>query len=534
LQKFSRIQEILDEAIKDMLNCLKTYKSQEYIVKDGQIGYKYQDDIDFDTTYGYNTMFAYFHENKNNKISDFALNKNLGIWIRLGSFSYAEIPLQNFNSIIGVTGTLAELVDEKAKKYESILTQKQNSIINDVYHIKNTTYMPSVYGRNNLKFEKTEDVLVEKEENHFKIICQEIKKKIRKEVAIFVVFETIQELNHFYGSNEFTEFKAQAKYVTEEANSSERKANISHATQASHITLFTRVFGRGTDFIVHDEKVTDNGGVHVIQTFLSDEYSEEVQIKGRTARQGNPGTYQLIISSKQLEKYPSASEGIQNEPLSNRYRFLDKIRREFYENQYSENIKQVDSINESHTKSIQFKNDLIQQNPDWNKIKSFLLCENKAAYGSQTLKTLILLDATGSMDNLLEKAKSTLVTMLKRINNVLDENNIKDKTFQIKIAAYRNYNSPEDKILQQSTWESKAHNLIKFLKSIHHRRRLMEMKLLRSLCLKLIEKKDFLKSSLLEMLLQILLMKFKLKEINKGLFGKILYYTKNLLITEQK
>ena len=76
-----------------------------------------------------------------------------------------------------------------------------------------------------MTFDKSEDFLVEKEENYIKIICQEITKKLRRLVAVFVVFETIQELNHFYDSIEFSEFKAQAQFLTEEANSSERKAS---------------------------------------------------------------------------------------------------------------------------------------------------------------------------------------------------------------------------------------------------------------------------------------------------------------------
>ena len=49
----------------------------------------------------------------------------------------------------------------------------------------------------------------------------------------------------------------------------------------------TDSFGRGTDFIVLNKDINQRGGVHVIQTFLSLDESEEVQIKGRTARQNN-------------------------------------------------------------------------------------------------------------------------------------------------------------------------------------------------------------------------------------------------------
>jgi len=57
----------------------------------------------------------------------------------------------------------------------------------------------------------------------------------------------------------------------------------------------TGAFGRGTDFKIYDEKIIKEGGLHVIQTYLSLDESEEEQIKGRTARQYNPGSYDCII-----------------------------------------------------------------------------------------------------------------------------------------------------------------------------------------------------------------------------------------------
>ena len=69
------------------------------------------------------------------------------------------------------------------------------------------------------------------------------------------------------------------------------------STQANKITLMTKSFGRGTDFQVYDPNVNDNGGVHIIQTFLSLEYSEEIQIMGRTNRQNSNGSYEAIFKS---------------------------------------------------------------------------------------------------------------------------------------------------------------------------------------------------------------------------------------------
>ena len=56
----------------------------------------------------------------------------------------------------------------------------------------------------------------------------------------------------------------------------------------------TSSFGRGTDFSSLNEG-DDYEGMHVIQAFLSVDHSEEVQIQGRTARQGAKGSYKLMI-----------------------------------------------------------------------------------------------------------------------------------------------------------------------------------------------------------------------------------------------
>ena len=43
------------------------------------------------------------------------------------------------------------------------------------------------------------------------------------------------------------------------------------------------------------------GGLHVIQTFFTNDYSEEIQIRGRTRRQGTTGSYELIVWKEELE-----------------------------------------------------------------------------------------------------------------------------------------------------------------------------------------------------------------------------------------
>jgi len=84
--------------------------------------------------------------------------------------------------------------------------------------------------------------------------------------------------------------------------------------------LLTREFGRGNDFVCYDEALNRCGGVHVVQTFVSEIKSEEGQIMGRTARQGGRGSYQIILEVSSLQKF-----GIEPEDLPRM-----KARKELY------------------------------------------------------------------------------------------------------------------------------------------------------------------------------------------------------------
>ena len=75
---------------------------------------------------------------------------------------------------------------------------------------------------------------------------------------------------------------------------------VTDATKQGRITLATREFGRGTDFKYHGDAVINAGGLAVIQTFFTFDYSEEIQIRGRTRRQGTTGSYEILVSLEDL------------------------------------------------------------------------------------------------------------------------------------------------------------------------------------------------------------------------------------------
>ncbi|MEZ6126933.1 MAG: translocase [Planctomycetaceae bacterium] len=80
-----------------------------------------------------------------------------------------------------------------------------------------------------------------------------------------------------------------ARYHEEEAEI------VKHAGEAGRVTIATNMAGRGTDIILEDS-VKKAGGLHVIATEMHSSKRIDRQLVGRSARQGDPGSYQFFLS----------------------------------------------------------------------------------------------------------------------------------------------------------------------------------------------------------------------------------------------
>jgi len=295
LNKFKDFSDLIETCVTNVIYDLKNYKDHDYILVGNQIGYKEQDNIIFNVSYGYKTMFAYYQEHHKNKIDLNILEEKKAFIVKCGFFAYAEIP-KFFKFILGVTGTLKALNSE------------ENKIINVNYNIKNKTFSPSVYGKSQFRFDQNKNFSTISSNDYFKIIADQIERGLSGTLkgtkrAVLVFFENKKILDEFYNSFYFSKLKHETKILTEETDKKEKDRIIRFSTLSGSITLLTRVFGRGTDFISNDETVINHGGLHILQTFFSEHLSEEIQIQGRTARQGQIGTYELILLDNDLEKF---------------------------------------------------------------------------------------------------------------------------------------------------------------------------------------------------------------------------------------
>mmetsp|Transcript_52892 Transcript_52892/g.115656 ORF Transcript_52892/g.115656 Transcript_52892/m.115656 type:complete len:162 (+) Transcript_52892:164-649(+) len=94
--------------------------------------------------------------------------------------------------------------------------------------------------------------------------------------------------------------------------------------------------GRGMDFMCHDDGLLEAGGVHIIHTFFCVDKSEEVQIQGRTARQGKKGSYCMLLCDEDLRNQFGLKEVLAGQfSPKELYKKLEAERQKFKNGQYS-------------------------------------------------------------------------------------------------------------------------------------------------------------------------------------------------------
>ncbi|KAL4496498.1 hypothetical protein ABPG72_014728 [Tetrahymena utriculariae] len=462
LAKFPKWSELIQEQVKIIVHDFKNFNDiiiENYKTKNDKIYYKNQDQYVDNISFGYRTLYSYYQEKENNRISEVGLKRQKMFKINCGSFSYSELP-KKFLMIKGVTGTL------------ETLSKSQLELIQKSYNINQYTLVPSVYGDSKFTFNKEKDVKVTSQQEYFNNITNEINKnmagKRSQQRAVLVFFSTKENLMEYHDSEQFrclkTNFKIQI--MTEENTIDERKQIIQDATYSGTITMMTRIFCRGIDFRVLDTTLFQNYGIHVIQTFFSEDKSEEIQAKGRTARQGEEGSYSIILEIDMIQAFLKSDE--EKHKMSQNgliYDIIDSNRQANFENDFESNMQynQKTSIT-NHKQSETFLT--LLKNSKQAEVKKYLLQLNLGSKESQISKTLIALDATGSMSGLITQAKNTIQTTFEQARDILQEKGYDPQCFLVMISFFRSYSSKWDGIFQTTAWENNADKLRSFLQTV--------------------------------------------------------------------
>lgn len=177
-----------------------------------------------------------------------------------------------YKNISGMSGTLHNIHNEIWSIYDRL-----------------TVYIPP-HAKKQVKF--LDEIICIDEIQKWNEVCIEAINEAKKGRAILIGTRSIEESQFLY--NLISQLYSNTILLN--ANFQEEESFIiSKAGEAYKITIATNMAGRGTDIIL-DEEALENGGLHVISTQRHESKRVDMQLYGRTGRQGQIGSVRSIIS----------------------------------------------------------------------------------------------------------------------------------------------------------------------------------------------------------------------------------------------
>ncbi|WP_185877866.1 preprotein translocase subunit SecA [Blattabacterium cuenoti] len=206
-----------------------------------------------------------------------AIEAKENVYVESSSQTFATITLQNYfrmyNKISGMTGTAETESGEFWHIYKL-----------DVVVIP--THKP-------IKRKDLQDLVFKTKREKYNSIIEKIIFLSKKNNRPVLVGTTSVEVSEFLSRT--LSFR-KIRHNVLNAKLHEKEAEIiSKAGLPGHVTIATNMAGRGTD-IKLSQKVINNGGLAVLGTERHDSRRVDNQLRGRSGRQGDPGSSQFYIS----------------------------------------------------------------------------------------------------------------------------------------------------------------------------------------------------------------------------------------------
>ena len=205
-----------------------------------------------------------------------ALEAKENVKIERENQTLASITFQNYfrmyDKLAGMTGT----ADTEAPEFKKIY---------DLDVVVMPTHMPMI---------RTDyaDVIYKNVKAKYQAIINEIKEKHENGQPVLVGTISIDV------SEKISKMLKKEKIAHEVLNAKhhEREAEIiAHAGQRGKVTIATNMAGRGTDIKLGDG-VVDAGGLHILGTSRHESRRIDNQLRGRSGRQGDPGSSRFFLS----------------------------------------------------------------------------------------------------------------------------------------------------------------------------------------------------------------------------------------------
>ncbi len=205
-----------------------------------------------------------------------ALEAKEGVKIENENQTLATITFQNFfrmyDKLAGMTGT----ADTEAEEFKKIYKLEVMVIPTDQKMVR-VDYPDSIYRT---------------EAEKYTAVVEDIRDCYQRGQPVLVGTTSIEKSEHVSRLLK----REGIKHEVLNAKQHEKEAQIvAHAGQMGMVTIATNMAGRGTD-IVLGEGVVERGGLHILGTERHESRRIDNQLRGRSGRQGDPGTSRFYLS----------------------------------------------------------------------------------------------------------------------------------------------------------------------------------------------------------------------------------------------
>jgi preprotein translocase subunit SecA len=214
-----------------------------------------------------------------------AVEAKEGVMVKPESITIATITFQNYfrmyKKLSGMTGTALTSAEEfdKVYKLEVVAIPSNKPVVRKDFS----------------------DKVFKTETGKFKAVAKEIKELHEKGQPILVGTRSV-ERNEYLGK--ILEIQGIPHEILNAKNHEREGEIIAQAGKKGAVTIATNMAGRGVDIILGgnppdknvSEEVKELGGLHVMGTERHDARRIDNQLRGRSGRQGDPGTTQFFVS----------------------------------------------------------------------------------------------------------------------------------------------------------------------------------------------------------------------------------------------
>ena len=259
--RYSELTHYLEQALKAHAIFIR---DKDYIVRDGEV-------IIVDEFTGRMMIGRRYSEGLHQ-----AIEAKEGVRVRRQNVTMATITFQNYfrmyDKLAGMTGTAKTEEEEFHRIYslEVVVIPTNKEMIRD----------------------DAPDYVFKNEAGKFRAVIRDIEEKTAEGRPVLVgttSVETSERLSNTLNARGIDHDVLNAKHHEREAEI------VQHAGQPGHVTIATNMAGRGTD-IVLGPGVAEAGGLHIIGTERHESRRIDNQLRGRSGRQGDPGSSRFYVS----------------------------------------------------------------------------------------------------------------------------------------------------------------------------------------------------------------------------------------------